>query len=70
MNLAEYLQANGLSEAEFAEKIETSQSAVNRYCGERVPQRDVMRKIIQVTGGLVTPNDWYRSELLAAGAVQ
>jgi transcriptional regulator with XRE-family HTH domain len=60
MNLKTYLKNKNLNDSEFAVLINTSQTAVNRYkLGRRTPSPDVMQRIIDVTGGEVTANDWY-----------
>lgn len=62
MKLAEYLATNKLSQAEFAKIIEASQVAVSRYAsGRRMPRKDRMLKIREVTGGLVTGDDFLES---------
>lgn len=59
MKLAEYLAANGLSQAEFAKIIEASQVAVSRYAsGRRMPRPARLLRIKEATGGLVTGNDF------------
>ncbi len=62
MKLRSYLEKNGISERAFADRIGCSQASVNRYCGERIPEPDTMRKIIEITGGEVTANDFYAQE--------
>jgi transcriptional regulator with XRE-family HTH domain len=59
MKLRQYLDEQNLSERVFAEKIGVKQATVNRYCAGRIPQPDVMRKIVDVTGGQVTANDFF-----------
>ncbi len=60
MRLRQYLTDNGISLPAFAEMIGVSIQAVHRYArGERIPTADVMRQIKVVTGGKVTPNDFY-----------
>jgi len=59
MTLSDYLAQSGLSQAEFARAIETSQPTVSRYItGLRMPRRDHLRRIREVTGGAVTANDF------------
>ncbi|MGJ5000540.1 helix-turn-helix domain-containing protein [Bradyrhizobium sp. HKCCYLRH2060] len=49
----------GTTNPAFAEKIGKSAESVRRYrAGEREPDQKVMRLIFEVTGELVTPNDW------------
>ena len=62
MKLKAYLAKNEISERVFGERIGTSQASVNRYCNGRVPEPETMRKIIEVTGGEVTANDFYAQE--------
>lgn len=60
MKLADYLKSNDLTEKDFGDLIGKSQAAVNRYCqGERIPGKDVMTRIVTVTGGQVQPNDFF-----------
>ncbi|WP_139835695.1 helix-turn-helix transcriptional regulator [Thalassospira sp. MCCC 1A01428] len=61
MKLAHWIQQNcGGSRKEFAKMIESSSQAIYRYeDGARVPAPKVMHKIVAVTGGEVTPNDFF-----------
>lgn len=61
MKLAEYLETNGLSYAEFARRIGVkSDETVRRYATEgRVPTPKVMAKIALATGCQVTANDFF-----------
>lgn len=60
MTLDSYLTERGITTAEFAKRIETSFEAVRRYrAGLRVPERGVMQKIVNATGGAVSPNDFF-----------
>lgn len=63
MMLADYLKANNLSEAIFAEMIDTSQPTVHRLKhGNSWPGREVAERIFVATGGAVTPNDFMRKQ--------
>jgi transcriptional regulator with XRE-family HTH domain len=60
MTLTEYLHANDLTASEFARRMGVSPQAVHRYCdGGRVPRKPEMEKILDLTDGLVTPNDFF-----------
>lgn len=59
MTVDEWLRTNDVTEAEFAERIGSSQAAVNRYRKGRIPEPRVMRRILTATAGAVTPNDFY-----------
>lgn len=78
MNLQAYITRERLTIGEFARRIQVrSHTTVHRYKrGEKIPRRDVMRRIYIATGGNVAPNDFYdlpevpaaRVERLEAGA--
>jgi DNA-binding transcriptional regulator YdaS (Cro superfamily) len=60
MNLAAYMQNHSLDDVAMAAKIrDCSPSAVKKWrYGERVPRAQQMLRIIEATGGDVTPNDF------------
>lgn len=62
MTLKEYLASESLSESDFAEQVKVSQAAINRYCNGRMPQRTILRAIMEQTGGKVTANDFMGAE--------
>lgn len=63
MKLTDYLAQNGLSEADFAERLEVSPYTVKRYCeGSRVPDHRTIKRIALLTGCRVTPNDFHGVE--------
>jgi transcriptional regulator with XRE-family HTH domain len=59
MRLQEYLAINHISRADFARKVDVSVESVRRYLTGRVPETSVMSKIIEVTEGKVTANDFF-----------
>jgi hypothetical protein len=63
MKLSEYLKTKSITAAEFARQIGAkSRATVHRYTDEfscRVPHPEMMRKIFEVTGGAVSPSDFY-----------
>ena len=61
MKLSDYLEANGLSYAEFARTIGVKgKDTVRRYAnGDRMPQGDLMTRIAEATNGKVTANDFF-----------
>lgn len=68
MKLSEYLQKNGILQAEFARKIGVTQGIVSYYVsGRTMPTRKNMQKIIEVTGGEVTADDFYVFEEKSGG---
>ena len=57
--LNDYLTANEITEAEFAELIGRNQSSINRLRnGISRPDWETARRIAAATNGAVTPNDF------------
>lgn len=59
MKLHLYLSENKITEAAFAEAIGVTRISVARYKAGRVPEAEVMDRIIEATSGAVTPNDFF-----------
>lgn len=60
MKLADYLQANSIPRAQFAERIGVSDESIRRYIvGDRRPTRRVLEKIALATACQVTANDFF-----------
>lgn len=60
MTLAEWLEAEKVSNTEFAARITRTAEAVRRYAnGERIPDKGTMPLIVEATGGKVTANDFF-----------
>ena len=60
MRLSDYLSEQGHGDAEFAVAIGVDRSSVNRMRnGKLVPSPAVMQRIIELTGGRVTANDFF-----------
>lgn len=62
MRLAEWRKAEGLTQAELAEKLGVSQpyvSAIERWPNNAIPAKLVMMKIVELSAGDVLPNDFY-----------
>jgi transcriptional regulator with XRE-family HTH domain len=60
MRLQDYLSEHGVTRAEFARRLGVKHISVTRYVSEgRVPEPSVMEKIIEVTDGKVTANDFF-----------
>lgn len=60
MKLATYLDQEKITHKAFADRIGCEQPTVTRFVGEkRVPTPELMSKIVEATGGQVTPNDFY-----------
>lgn len=59
MQLADYLDQNEITDAAFARSIGVERQAVGRYrAGERFPEKPILLKIFEITGGKVTANDF------------
>ena len=62
MKLTDYLHLKRLSQKEFAASVGVSSSAICYYLQKkRVPTKKIMQKIIDLTDGKVSPNDFFRS---------
>jgi transcriptional regulator with XRE-family HTH domain len=62
MTLDSYLKSAGITQAEFAATLGTTQAAVSRYArGLRYPKRATLNRIIAASGGNVTANDFLSS---------
>lgn len=60
MNLRPYLEENEISPAQFAREIRVETASVHRYlCGERIPRREIMERIVRATNGAVQANDFF-----------
>lgn len=59
MKLKTYLKSNNLKAAEIARLLGVHPSNVGRWLREeRMPGKEHMRQIFDLTEGAVTPNDW------------
>jgi predicted transcriptional regulator len=66
MQLASYLTKRHIHPADFAKQIGVSGEAVRRYLVEgRIPTPAVMTRILEVTQGKVTANDFYSARTKA-----
>lgn len=60
MKLSDYIRERGLTLTAFGQQIGVTHATVHRYISQgRIPEPDVMREIIKVTGGVVTANDFF-----------
>jgi uncharacterized protein YjcR len=61
MKLIDYLRSKEMRPDDLAEMIgNVSVSGVRKWIsGERIPRRDQMEKIVEVTAGEVLPNDFF-----------
>ena len=66
MKLIEWRKAEGLTQAQAAERFGVTVSAVNRYEHGRVPRAALVHVIYRETGGKVTPADLLGIEESAA----
>jgi len=66
MTLAEYRKRFGLSREELARQVAVTPITIGRYEAGRVPDPNVMRRIIKATGAAVTADDFFRGEIEAA----
>lgn len=59
MRLSEWLKAKKISVLDFAKKAGVSSMTVYRWQEDTIPDREKMQKIVELTGGAVTANDFY-----------
>lgn len=61
MKFDAWLKLEGLDDAAAADRIgDCSEHAVKKWrYGERIPRADKMRRIQEISGGAVSPPDWY-----------
>lgn len=58
MKLIDFMKQSGMSNEVFGARIGVSAESVRLYlAGRRMPRRDTLLKIAEVSGGLVTAND-------------
>lgn len=59
MKLIDYMTSNNINAAKLAEKANVPASTITRLLsGARVPRLSLLEKIMDATGGAVTPNDF------------
>lgn len=58
MQLSAYLKQHSLTEAEFADRIGSTQQTVNRICRGTVPRRETLKRIVEETEGAVGWEDF------------
>lgn len=62
MKLADFISDLKISPEKFVEQhlADVSAGAFRKWLsGERIPRKEQMEKIFEITGGRVTPNDFY-----------
>lgn len=60
MTLRDWLASQGVTIPEFATRIGRSSESVRRYVnGDRIPDKETMPLIADVTSGVVTANDFF-----------
>jgi predicted transcriptional regulator len=68
MTLKEWRDHGGRRVDWLAERLEVSRQAVHNYERGRLPPAITLEKIVRLTGGQVTPNDWFDFHELAPAA--
>lgn len=59
MTLSQWIAKEGVSMADFGQRVCASHSTVSRLCsGKLRPSMSLMERILKATGGDVTPNDF------------
>lgn len=61
MQLNEWMNKVGMSDAEMAQRVGCSRSAISRYrSGERMPRPEMLVKLVDATNSDVSPMDFVR----------
>lgn len=67
MTLREYMDWKKLTPGAFGDLIGVSRQAVMRYRdGKRIPKKEIMPRIFEVTGGKVSADSFFQSTSRAA----
>lgn len=68
MKLAAYLEANDLTDEDFAREVDgASVFTVRKWRnGTRIPRKDMMSLIVAATNGQVMPNDFFDVQPIGA----
>lgn len=67
MKLEHYLREHGKTASAFAAEIDVPASTITRLLGkERIPRLDLLIRIMNGTGGQVTPNDFAQEDAIEA----
>ncbi len=62
MKLGKFLDERGLSCGEFGAQVGATTEAVRLWASDqRIPKKEFMEKIADVTSGTVTANDFYQA---------
>lgn len=60
MKLAQYMEAHGLTDGAFADRVGVDRSRINRFRrGDAIPSWETARRIEEETGGQVTLSDLF-----------
>lgn len=63
MRLTEYLSQQGIKRTEFAAKLDVSPGTITGWCkGTFWPSKENAKRIVEETGGAVSPNDFLETE--------
>ena len=69
MKLSEWMEREKVSVEDLARRLGRTPMQVWRYrAGKSMPRPAVMRRIIEITGGAVTANDFFHGSANRAGA--
>ena len=60
MNIRSFLKLYNISNIEFSKRLGISNVSLSRYInGHRFPEKKILKKIFELTDGLVDANDFY-----------
>lgn len=71
MRLHDWRKQAGLNQQQVGSMLGVSGAAIGRYeAGARMPDREIMARIVVSTDGAVTPNDFYQPERTEGGMAE
>lgn len=62
MTLGDWLKSRNMTHDDLARRLGCDRSAVTKWVGGRLPRKDVLRRLKEITDGSVTADDFLESE--------
>lgn len=62
MDIRDYREKNGMTQRQLADALGIAESSVRRYEKGRIPEREIIDKLLALSGGEITLNGIYGIE--------